>query len=218
MQDAADGGLVLGDDAVVAGEAGGLLGDHAEAGRVMVAPGDERGARRRAERGGVDVVVAQTVLRDAIHRRRRNDAAEGARHAEAGVVGHDEQDVGRALGRHDARRPPRFRLQGVVLDHAAEFRVRRRELLAADAFCGAGRAEHASDLLGHDRHGCQHGDSWRRSKRRLKVFFSSFPYLLVFDYNVTIACSKKTFQLYSIWNSGTHKVPFLIDGVRELRS
>ena len=59
LEDAADGRLVLGDDAVVAGEAGGLLGDHAEAGRVMVAAGDQRGARRRAERGGVELRVAQ---------------------------------------------------------------------------------------------------------------------------------------------------------------
>ena len=157
-QDAADGGLVLGDDAVVAGEARGLLGDHAEAGRVMVAPGDERGARRRAERGGVDVVVAQAVVRDAIHRRRRDDAAEGARHAEAGVIGDDEQDVGRLLGRHDARRPPRLRLQGIVLDHAAEFRLGRGQLLAADGGRGARRTERAGDFLGlgerrrHDRH------------------------------------------------------------------
>ncbi len=79
QQDAADGGLVLGDDAVVARKAGGLLGDHAEAGRVMVAAGDQRGARRRAERGGVDVVVAQAGLGDAVHRRRRDDAAKGAR-------------------------------------------------------------------------------------------------------------------------------------------
>ncbi len=131
-QNPPDGGLVLGDDAVVAGETRGLLGDHAETGRVMVAPGDERGARRRAERGGVDVVVAQAVIRDAIHRRRRDDAAEGARHAESGVIRDDEQDVGRLFGRHDARCPPRFRLQGIVLDHAAEFRLGRGQLLAAD--------------------------------------------------------------------------------------
>ena len=37
QQDPADRGLVLGNDAVIAGEAGRLLGDHAEAGRVMVA-------------------------------------------------------------------------------------------------------------------------------------------------------------------------------------
>ena len=49
QEDAADGGLVFRDDAVVAGKTGGLFGDHAEAGRVMVAAGDQRGARRRAE-------------------------------------------------------------------------------------------------------------------------------------------------------------------------
>ena len=53
LQDAADGSLVPGDDAVVAGEACGLLRDDAEARRMVVAPGDERGPRRRAERRGV---------------------------------------------------------------------------------------------------------------------------------------------------------------------
>ena len=139
--------LSLVDDAVVAGEAGRLLGDHAEAGRVMVAPGDQRGARRRAQRGGEHAVVAQAFLRDAVHRRRRDDAAEGARHAEAGVVGDDQQHVGRALRRHDARRPPGLRLQRVILDHAAEFRVGRRKLLSVDGGRGAGRAGRAGDLL-----------------------------------------------------------------------
>src|SRR5438128_8704730 len=55
QEDPANGSLVLGDDAVVAGEARGLLGDHAEAGRVMIAPGDESRARRRTKRGGVNV-------------------------------------------------------------------------------------------------------------------------------------------------------------------
>ena len=119
------------DDAVVAGEAGGLLGDHAEAGRVMVAPGDQRGARRRAQRGGEDAVVAQALVGDAVHRRRRDDAAEGAGHAKAGVVGDDQQHVRRALRRHDARRPPGLGLQRVILDHAAELGIGRRQLLAA---------------------------------------------------------------------------------------
>ncbi len=141
-----DGGLVLGDDAVVAGETGGLLGDHAEAGRVVIAPGDERGARRRAERGGEHAVVAQTFVGDAVHRRRGNHAAEGAGHAESGVIGDDEQDVGRLLGWHDARRPPRLGAQGVVLDDAAEWRLGRGELLAGDGGGGAGRAERAGDL------------------------------------------------------------------------
>ena len=61
-QNPSDGGLVLGDDAVVAREACSLLRDHAEPGRVVIAAGDERGAGGRAERCGVDVIVAQTVL------------------------------------------------------------------------------------------------------------------------------------------------------------
>ena len=99
-QNAADRRVVRADDAVVAGEAGGLLGDHAEADRVMVAAGDDRGARRRAQRGGENPVVAQPGVRDAVHGRCRDDAAERARHAKSGVVGHDQQDVGRAFGRH----------------------------------------------------------------------------------------------------------------------
>ncbi len=111
LENPADGRLVLRDDAVVAREARGLFRDHAEARRVMIAAGDERRARRRAERRGMELRVAQPGLRDAVQRRRRDDAAEGARRAEADVVGHDQQHVGRAFGRHDARRPPRFRLQ-----------------------------------------------------------------------------------------------------------
>ena len=142
QQDAADGGLVLGDDAVVARKARGLFRDDAKTRRVMVAPGNQRGARRRTERGGVNVIVAQPGLCDAIHGRCRDDAAEGARHAEARVVGHDEQDVGGLLGRHHARRPPCFGLKGVVLDHAAEFRIGCRKLLSAEGRCGGGRTRH----------------------------------------------------------------------------
>ena len=157
--------LSLVDDAVVAGEAGRLLGDHAEAGRVVVAPGDQRGARRRAQRGGEHAVVAQAFLRDAVHRRRRDDAAEGAGHAEAGVVGDDQQHVRRALRRHDARRPPRLRLQRVVLDHAAELRVGRRQLLAADGRRGAGRTRRAGDLLRRDRRRREYRDRQECAQR-----------------------------------------------------
>ena len=101
----------------------------------MVAPGNERGACRRAERCGVDVIVAQAVVRDAIHGGRRDDAAERARDAEARVIRDNQQDVGRAFGRHDARRPPVFRLQGIVLDDAAEFWVWWRKLLSVNG-CG----------------------------------------------------------------------------------
>ena len=147
QQDPADGGLVLGDDAVVAGEAGRLLGDHAEAGRVMVAAGDQRGARRRAQRSGEYPIIAQALVRDAVHGRRRDHAAEGARHAEAGVIGDDEQHIGRALRRYYARRPPGLGLQGVILNHATELRIGRRELVSGDGCGGGRRARLAGDLL-----------------------------------------------------------------------
>ena len=152
-EDPADRRLVLGDDAVVAGEAGRLLGDHAEADRVMVPPGDQRRARRRAERRRVDVVVAQTVLGDPVHRRRRDDAAEGARHAEAGVVRDDQEHVRRFVRRHDPRRPPGRRGQRIVPDHAAEGRLRRRQLPPVDRGRGVGRAGRPGglDLGGRER-------------------------------------------------------------------
>lgn len=146
LEYAPDSGLVLWDDAVITGETGGLLGDHAEAHRVMVSPGDERGPRRRAKRGGVDVVIAQTALREAIHRRRRDDTAEGARHAKPGVIRDDEQDIGRTLRRHDARCPPRLGLQSVVFDHAAEFRIGRGQFFAVNGSGGAGRTRRAGGL------------------------------------------------------------------------
>jgi hypothetical protein len=67
-------------------------------------------------------------------------------HAEAGVVGDDQQHIRRALRRHHARSPPGLRLQRSLLDHAAELRIGRRELLAVDGRRGAGRARNT--LLG----------------------------------------------------------------------
>ena len=178
-QDSPDRGLVLAKDAVVAGEAGRLLRDHAEAGRVMVAPGDQRGPRRRAQCGGEHPIVAEAFSREAVHGRRRDDAAEGAGDAEAGVVGDDQQHVGRTRGRHDARRPPGCRLQGSILDHAAELRVGRWELLAADARRRAGRSQRAGDLLRGARcraHQRYHENSTERDRSRRR---SHFPASLV---------------------------------------
>ena len=45
----------------------------------------------------MELRVAQSRLRNPIQRRRRDHAAEGAGDAIASVVGHDQQDVGRAL-------------------------------------------------------------------------------------------------------------------------
>ncbi len=74
----------------------------------MVTAGNQRRPSGRAKSRGVELRVTQSRLGDTIQGRRRDDAAKSARHAVALVVGHNEKDVGRALGRHDARRPVRL--------------------------------------------------------------------------------------------------------------
>ena len=70
----------------------------------------------------MELRVAQPRLGDAIQWG-RDDAAEGARHAVALVVGHDEQHVGRALGGTTVA--IRLGIRGGFLDHAAELQRRR---------------------------------------------------------------------------------------------
>ena len=106
LQDCADGALVDRDDRVVTRKTRRYFADHPVAHRVMVASRDDRRPRRRAERGGVEIGVAQPLRGDSVERRCRDHPAKCARRAEAGIVGHDEQHIGRALRRHDARSPP----------------------------------------------------------------------------------------------------------------
>ena len=159
LEDPTDGRLVTRNDRIIAGVAGRRLGDHAEADRVMVAPRDECCARRRAKRGRMEVSVAQSHLGDAVQRRRRDHAAECARRAEADVIGHDQEHVGRARGRHHARRPIRLRFRGVALDLAAERLRRRGQLIPVDGDGGAGRARHVFVFLSNCRSRDQHRQS-----------------------------------------------------------
>ena len=112
-------------DAVVAGVAGGELGDAGHAVAVVVAPGDDAGAARRAQRRGVHVVVAQAVGGERVEVRRLDRAAVAAEVAEAGVVQDDEEHVGGALLGAHRRRPRRARLVGGAADHAREGRTFR---------------------------------------------------------------------------------------------
>jgi hypothetical protein len=156
-QDAANRRVFRADVSVVAGVTGRELGDHAEADLVVVAPSDERGAGRRAERGRVELGIAQPRLGDAVQRRGRDDAAERAADAVALVVGHDEKHVGRAPGRHDARRPPGRRFLSGLLDDASELRRRRRQLLPVDGCRGVRRAQLAGSLRRGARGGGRSG-------------------------------------------------------------
>ena len=104
---------VVGALAGVAGEGGGDLGDAAHVVHVVVAAGEQRGARGRAERGGVELVVAKAVGGEGFGGRHVDGAAEGARHAEAHVVDEDDDDVGRAFGRLDFEARRRRGVAGV---------------------------------------------------------------------------------------------------------
>ena len=74
------------------------LGDRAGADALMIAAGQERRARGRADRRRVEGVVADALARDARERWRVDRPAVGVGQAEADVVQHDDEDVGRILG------------------------------------------------------------------------------------------------------------------------
>ena len=151
-----DGADVLADDARVAVVAGRRFGDHAVAGRVVIAPREQRRARRRAQRRGVEARVAQALLRHAVERGRRHLAAERAELPVARIVDQDQHDVRRALGRtHQlgklrrvafGNRAPDVALVAEVLERKDRARFRRD---GGDAFgaslLGAGRTRGAEE-------------------------------------------------------------------------
>ena len=64
----------------------------------MVAPGQQAGPGRRAQRRHVQVVVAQALLRQPIDRRRFDRGAVAAEAGEADVVEEHHHHIGRVLG------------------------------------------------------------------------------------------------------------------------
>ena len=73
------------------------LGDGAAADALVIAPGEQRGARGRTDRGGVKTVVADAFVAQFRKRRRVGEAAERVRHAEAGIVDQHDEHVRRVL-------------------------------------------------------------------------------------------------------------------------
>ena len=90
QQDLREVAVLEGDHPVAAGITGGALGDAGHAVGVVVAPGHQAGAGGRAERGRVEVAVAQPAGRQRVEVRRADGRAVTAELAEAGVVQHDE--------------------------------------------------------------------------------------------------------------------------------
>ena len=109
----------------LAGEGGGGLGDRAHVADVMVAAGQQGRAGRRAERRGVELVVAQPALGHPLQRRHVDRPAEGAGLAEAHVVDQHDEHV-RGLGRRLDLEPRRG------LGVAGVERRDRRELRLGD--------------------------------------------------------------------------------------
>ena len=89
----------VGPDRAVARRAGRDLGDAGHADGMVVAPGEQRLAGRRADGGGVETIVLQAARRQLLQGRRLAGTAEGAGGPEPGVVNEDDQHVGRALRR-----------------------------------------------------------------------------------------------------------------------
>jgi len=83
------------DDGVVTGKAVGHLGDATHVHRVMIATGQQRGARGRTQRRGVEAVVTQARARHQIEAGRGHRTTEGAERPEADVVENDDEDVRR---------------------------------------------------------------------------------------------------------------------------
>ncbi len=127
-----DSGRALRDHAVVAREAVGDLADRPHVCAVVVAAGQQRCARRRAQRGGVELVVAQPRVGDPVECGGRHRAAERRRGAEAHVVEKDDDDVGRPGGRVVDRR---FRRSGVFGERIDD---------PGERFLGVGQVGHRS--------------------------------------------------------------------------
>ena len=98
-QEAGQRGRRLGESGVVAGEAQGDVRQEAHPHRMVVAAGEERCPGRGAQGGDVEAVERCAARREAVEVRRADVGAEGAQVAEAGVVQHDGDHIGRTLRR-----------------------------------------------------------------------------------------------------------------------
>src|SRR5437016_13807911 len=94
----------------------------------------------------MELCVAQPHFGDPVQRWRWDEATKGTGDTVARVIRHDQEHVRRALEWDHPRRPPRLGILGDILDHAAEFRIRCRELFATNSSRRAGRTGRSSRL------------------------------------------------------------------------
>ena len=110
--------------AVAVGEPVGELLDGGHTHRGGVAAGEQRGARRGAQRRGVKLRQPHAAVGEAAHRRHLDQTAEAVPRRDAGVVPHQVQHVRGVLRRRrrGVRAPVRLRVADVEFDLAVEFR------------------------------------------------------------------------------------------------
>src|SRR6266576_7017354 len=116
---------------------------------MVIAAGDQRCPRRRAERRRVKLRIPQSRVGNAIHAWGRDDTAEGAGHAIALIIGHDQQHVWRAFGWYYRGWPIRLGILGSLVDYAAKLGRLGGKLTALDRCRGGRRTRRARDLLSH---------------------------------------------------------------------
>ena len=112
------------DGAIAARVAGRSFGDAGHTVGMVVAARQHAGARRRAQCGSVHVREQQAVLGEPVDVGRVDRPAVATELTEAGVVQHDEQDVGRVSSGAQRRRPCRLRLADRAAHAAGERRPR----------------------------------------------------------------------------------------------
>lgn len=111
FQHLGDGARRFGHDAGIAFIACRRVGDGPHADRMFVAPRQQRGAARRTDRRIIILRVAQAALPQGIEGRRGDRTAIGARSTITHIVGQDQDNIGRALGRLGLPRPTRLRVR-----------------------------------------------------------------------------------------------------------
>ena len=101
------------------------VADRTHADCVMISPGQQRGAGRRAERRDVEVGEAEAVGRQTVDVWRIDRRSVAVQMREAQIVEEDDQHVGPVLGRGRQRRPPGLRVAEGAADSSFEVAVCR---------------------------------------------------------------------------------------------
>ena len=120
LQDLAHRGALVRDATMPTRKARRRFRDRGHAVQVMITAGQERGARRRAQRRRVPLRIHQAVVSQLLQSRHVDLAAEGRPGSQARIIVQNQQDVWRASGRphRDVRLPVRRRIPDIELDDA----------------------------------------------------------------------------------------------------